>query len=86
MGVINRFRGDVLGFLRYAHVQTITTIVAEEKKMPAFLDSKIVLLLQLYRVHKDLLEAKFKTSITNQLKKSTGRKIADKLIELPYLF
>ena len=46
----------------------------------------MVLFLQLYREHKDVLEAKFKTSITNQLKKSTWSKIADKLSEFPYLF
>ena len=63
-------------------MHTITAIVAEEKS-PSFLDSKIVLLLQLYREHKDVLEAKFKTSITNQLKKRTWSKIADKLSEFP---
>ena len=66
-------------------MQTITTIVTEEKS-PLFLDSKIVLLLQLYREHKDVLEVKFKSSITNQLKKSSWSKIADKLSEFPYLF
>ena len=51
----------------------MTTIVAEEKS-PSFFDSNMVLLLQLYREHKDVLEAKFKSSITNKLKKSTWSK------------
>ena len=66
-------------------MQTITTIVAEGKS-PSFLDSEMVLLLQLYREHKDVLEAKFNTSISNQLKESTWSKIADKLSEFPYVF
>ena len=48
-------------------MQTITTIMAEDKS-PSFLCREIVLLPQLYREHKDVLEAKFKTSITNKLK------------------
>ena len=51
------------------------------KKIPSFFDSEMVLLLQLYREHKDVLEAKFNTSISNQLKKSTWSKVADKLSE-----
>ena len=52
--------------------------IAAEEQSPSFLDSEMVLLLQLSRENKDVLEATFKTSVTNQLKKSTWGKIADK--------
>ena len=61
------------------------SIVAEEKS-PSFLDSEIVLLLQLYREHKDVREAKVNTSTNSQLKKSAWSKIEDNFRECPYYF